>query len=138
MMIKNYRYATEQRGRMISSIMQSISFARVLPRLMDRSIMPQSRRRIASGASIVAPLLALGLWLLAPRVPAAASPPAASAEHNGQDDFDFLFGRWKVHLKRKVPGTDRWTDSDGYGNYRKIWGVAPISTSFSARARTST
>ena len=122
MMIKNYRYATERRGRMISSIMQSISFARVLPRLMDRSIMPQSRRRIASGASIVAPLLALGLWLLAPRVPAAASPPAASAEHNGQNDFDFLFGRWKVHLKRKVPGTDRWRDSDGYGNYRKIWG----------------
>ena len=84
--------------------------------------MPQSRRKIAKGASIVAPLLALGLGLFVPQVPAAASPPAASAQHNGQDDFDFLFGRWKVHLKRKVPGTDRWTDSDGYGNYRKIWG----------------
>jgi hypothetical protein len=41
---------------------------------------------------------------------------------DGQHDFDFLFGRWKVHLKRKVPGTDRWTESEGYGIYRKVWG----------------
>ena len=41
---------------------------------------------------------------------------------DGQHDFDFLFGRWKVHLKRRVPGSERWAESDGYGIYRKIWG----------------
>jgi len=84
--------------------------------------MRQSRTKIAKCASMVAPLLAIGLGLPAPRAPAADSPPAASAERNGQYDFDFLFGRWKVHLKRKVTGTDRWTESDGYGIYRKVWG----------------
>jgi hypothetical protein len=64
----------------------------------------------------------LGLGLPAPRPAAADSPPAVSAERSGEHDFDFLFGRWKVHLKRKVPGTDRWTESDGYGIYRKVWG----------------
>jgi len=99
---------------------------------MDRSIMHRSRTKIANCASIVAPLLALGLGLLEPRAPAADSPPAASTERDGQHDFDFLFGRWKVHLKRKVPGTDRWTESDGYGIYRKVWdGRANLNEFFS-------
>jgi hypothetical protein len=87
-----------------------------------RSIMHQGRTKIAKGGLMVAPLLALALGFPAPRAPAAASAPAASAERNGQHDFDFLFGRWKVHLKRKLTGTDRWTESDGYGIYRKVWG----------------
>ena len=77
--------------------------------------MHQSRTKIAKSASMVALLLALGLGLPASRATVADSLPAASAERNGQHDFDFLFGRWKMHLKRKVTGTDRWTESDGYG-----------------------
>ncbi|HEY6620643.1 MAG TPA: hypothetical protein VIY68_13930 [Steroidobacteraceae bacterium] len=84
--------------------------------------MHQSRTKIAKGALMIAPLLILGLGLPAPRAPAADSPPAAGVERNGQHDFDFLFGRWKVHLKRNVTGTDRWTESDGYGIYREVWG----------------
>lgn len=55
---------------------------------------------------------------------AAGPTPSVPAvvQRDGQHDFDFLFGRWKVHLKRKVPGTDRWTESDGYGVYRQVWG----------------
>ena len=102
-----------------------------------RSIMHQSRTKIAKGALMIAPLLILGLGLPAPRAPAADSPPAAGVERNGQHDFDFLFGRWKVHLKRKVTGTDRWTESDGYGIYREVWAVAPILTSLSPRIRTT-
>jgi hypothetical protein len=85
-------------------------------------MMHQSGTKIAQCARMVALLLGLGLSFPAPRAPAADSPPAAGAERNGQHDFDFLFGRWKVHLKRKVAGTDRWTESDGYGIYRKVWG----------------
>jgi hypothetical protein len=48
--------------------------------------------------------------------------PDSALPRDGQHDFDFLFGRWKVHLKRKVSGTDRWTESDGYGIYRQVWG----------------
>jgi hypothetical protein len=45
----------------------------------------------------------------------------SSLPRDGRHGFDFLFGRWKVHLKRKVTG-DRWKESDGYGIYRKVWG----------------
>jgi hypothetical protein len=67
-------------------------------------------------------LLLAGPGLSARGSPAADSPPAASAERDGQHDFDFIFGRWKVHLKRKAAGTDGWTESDGFGVYRKVWG----------------
>ena len=62
----------------------------------------------------------------------------AATLRDGSHDFDFLFGHWKVHLKRKVPETDRWTESDGYGIYVKFGAVAPISTSFTPRVRTTT
>ena len=83
-----------------------------------------SRRRtsITTRSLSSALLAACCLGLVGRRSPAAESPPAASELRDGQHDFDFIFGRWKVHLKRKVAGTDRWTDSDGYGIYRKVWG----------------
>jgi hypothetical protein len=53
-----------------------------------------------------------------------APPPAPAAERDGQHDFDFIFGRWKIHLKRRVHvanGPDRWNEFDGFGVYRKVW-----------------
>lgn len=58
-----------------------------------------------------------------------AGPPAdphtaSMAERDGQHDFDFIFGRWKVHLKRRAPtsnGAETWTEFDGYSVYRKVW-----------------
>src|SRR3984885_12029147 len=87
-----------------------------------RGIMDRRRTRIATCALGSALLLAWCLGLSAPRSPAADLQPAASAQRDGQHDFDFIFGRWKVYLKRKVTGTDGWTESDGYGIYRKVWG----------------
>src|SRR5579864_4793582 len=49
---------------------------------------------------------------------------APAAERDGQHDFDFVFGRWKIHLKRHVHvanGPDTWREFDGYGVYRKVW-----------------
>src|SRR5438552_11453471 len=61
---------------------------------------------------------AAALVLIAPALSEAATPKARDGAHG----FDFLSGRWKVHSKRKVPGTDRWTESDGYEIDRKVWG----------------
>ena len=74
-------------------------------------------------------LVSVLLALLAPG-PAMADARAGhvqghiASERDGQHDFDFIFGYWKIHLKRRVPsanGADTWTEFDGYGRYRKIW-----------------
>jgi hypothetical protein len=61
--------------------------------------------------------------------PAIAKPPAASipepapTERDGRHDFDFIFGRWKIHMRRRAASANgaTWTEFDGYGLYRKIW-----------------
>jgi len=87
--------------------------------------MHRNQESIAKCALNVALLIGLGLGFSAKPLHAAESP--AAAERDGQHDFDFLFGRWKVHLKRKAAETDRWTESDGYGVYRQVWGGANIN-----------
>jgi len=59
--------------------------------------------------------------------PAAASVrPASPAEpRDGQHDFDFLFGRWKVHvrrLKNPLHGSQEWYEMTGTSVVRPIWG----------------
>jgi hypothetical protein len=58
----------------------------------------------------------------APAATPATDPraPAAGAR-DGQHDFDFLLGRWRLHLKRRQPAANAWTEFDGYGIYRKVW-----------------
>ncbi len=68
-------------------------------------------------------------------LPAAAqtTPPAAgqtnssavAAERDGQHDFDFEVGSWKIHLKRlkdRLAGSHEWVDFDGTDVARKVWG----------------
>jgi len=56
-----------------------------------------------------------------------ASPPAAArgaTAHDGQHDFDFLVGSWKIHLKRLVrplTGSNEWVEFDGTVVCRKVW-----------------
>jgi len=53
-----------------------------------------------------------------------AAALADVAQRDGQHDFDFIFGRWKIHMKRRSHGSngaDTWTEFDGYGLYRRIW-----------------
>ena len=64
----------------------------------------------------------------------AAKPGAqgASAERDGQHDFDPLIGTWKYHLKRRLnplTGSDKWVEFDGTGACFKIWdGRAQLDT----------
>jgi hypothetical protein len=53
-----------------------------------------------------------------------AATAQAAAEHDGQHDFDFEAGTWKIHLKRLVhplTGSTTWVEFDGTSETRKVW-----------------
>ena len=53
-----------------------------------------------------------------------AAPRATSEKRDGQHDFDFELGSWKIHLKRLVnpmTGSNTWVDFDGTSVTRKVW-----------------
>jgi hypothetical protein len=60
---------------------------------------------------------------------APSSPPvvahAGAAQHDGQHDFDYLLGSWKIHLKKLVRpltgGAAEWVEFDGTTVCRKVW-----------------
>jgi hypothetical protein len=57
--------------------------------------------------------------------PAGATPQPATAERDGQHDFDFIFGTWKAHLKRldhPLTGSHTWLEYDGTFVARPLWG----------------
>ena len=46
------------------------------------------------------------------------------AQRDGQHDFDFELGTWKIHLKRLVhplTGSTTWVEFDGTSVTRKVW-----------------
>jgi hypothetical protein len=56
--------------------------------------------------------------------PAPPSRVSTVPRDNGQRDFDFAFGTWKVHLRRLVhplSGSHVWVDYEGTTVVRKIW-----------------
>jgi hypothetical protein len=55
---------------------------------------------------------------------AAAGQNAAPDYRDGQHDFDFEIGSWKIHLKRRLnplTGSDKWVQFDGTSVTRRIW-----------------
>jgi hypothetical protein len=49
----------------------------------------------------------------------------SATERDGQHDFDWEFGNWKIHIKRlqhPFTGSTTWTEMDGTVAVRKIWG----------------
>jgi hypothetical protein len=53
-----------------------------------------------------------------------------AALHDGQHDFDFLLGSWKIHLKKRLhplSGSNEWLEFDGTVVCRTIWnGLAEV------------
>jgi len=71
-------------------------------------------------------LLAVAVALAAPTGAARAeAPPRSAAEaHDGTHDFDFMFGRWKVvirRLKNPLHGSSEWYEMTGTSVCRPIW-----------------
>jgi hypothetical protein len=91
---------------------------------MNRTSRMQCRR---SAPALLPPLAVYALWgagAVCATPPASDARPSLAGERDGQHDFDFIFGRWKLHLRRKQPaagGPDVWSEFDGYGVYRKVW-----------------
>jgi len=53
-----------------------------------------------------------------------ANANTQSATHDGQHDFDFEEGTWKIHLKRRLhplAGSNEWVDFEGTSVTRKVW-----------------
>jgi hypothetical protein len=56
---------------------------------------------------------------------ARADTPVIAPTRDGQRDFDFLFGTWKVHvrrLKNPLRGSNEWYEMSGTSVVRPIWG----------------
>jgi hypothetical protein len=54
----------------------------------------------------------------------AAGASQANAKHDGQHDFDFEIGSWKIHLSRlkdRLVGSKTWVQFDGTSVTRKVW-----------------
>jgi|SRR5580704_2664452 hypothetical protein len=55
---------------------------------------------------------------------AAGAPNAAPKYRDGQHDFDFELGSWRIHLKRlehPLTGSNKWVEFDGTSVTRKVW-----------------
>ncbi len=51
-------------------------------------------------------------------------PLFAATARDGSHDFDFEFGTWKTHLKRRLhplTGSSQWVEMDGTTVVRKVW-----------------
>jgi hypothetical protein len=75
--------------------------------------------------SKIKPALLAAAFLLPAAMPARADPPPAHPLRGGPHDFDFEFGDWQCHLKRRLrplTGSDEWVEYQGSSNVRKVWG----------------
>jgi hypothetical protein len=73
---------------------------------------------------------------------APASAQQGALQHDGQHDFDFLVGSWKIHLKqlkRPLTGSHDWVEFDGTVVCKKVWdGKAEIEEFSVDSAETNT
>jgi hypothetical protein len=86
-------------------------------------------------------LLCMLGYLLHPVLASSQTAPAAGVQvaRDGQHDFDFVFGAWKVHLSRlqhPLTGSTAWIESDGNTVVRKVWNGRANLEEFEANGST--
>jgi hypothetical protein len=60
-----------------------------------------------------------------------------SMERDGQKDFDFLTGRWKIRnrrLRERLKGSSRWDEFEGVSVARSVWGGLANMDEYEAQA----
>jgi hypothetical protein len=69
--------------------------------------------------------IALALCALLEMMPAVSAEPASpAAKTDGQHDFDWEFGTWKTHVKRRLrplTGSQEWVEYEGTTTVTKVW-----------------
>jgi len=88
-------------------------------------------------ALVVIPCSTLVFAQTSSEVAKLGSPPA-SADHDGQHDFDPLAASWKAHTKYRahpLAGSDTWIEFDGTEIFQKIWDGAILELSAVASAK---
>lgn len=73
---------------------------------------------------LAAVFLVCALCSLSNAVPAVPQTGQSATARDGQHDFDFDFGTWKIHIKRlehPLSGSTKWVELDGTIVVRKIW-----------------
>ena len=83
-----------------------------------------SKRPCLIGCSV----LFSALLLLADAIPAAAAPvppkPQAAVQRDGSHDFDWDYGVWKTHQRRRLnplTGSNTWVEYHGTDVVQRIW-----------------
>lgn len=69
-------------------------------------------------------LAAAGRWYWHKSASIMAAQTNATGQHDGQHDFDFYIGKWKLHNRRLVhplTGSNQWVEFDGTSVARKMW-----------------
>ena len=69
-------------------------------------------------------LMAAGRWYWHKSASIMAAQTAISGQHDGQHDFDFYVGKWRLHNRRLVhplAGSTEWVEFDGTSVARKLW-----------------
>ena len=86
-------------------------------------IVPSVLACFLSGISVIVIPCSTAIRCAAAPTPGAPTQ-AAVDDHDGQHDFDFLLGTWKVHLKQMtnpLSGSPHWVEMDGVNSTHTIW-----------------
>ncbi|MGB6688033.1 MAG: hypothetical protein WBE76_09355 [Terracidiphilus sp.] len=81
-------------------------------------------RRIGKYAFVCALVYLASSCLMASHAAPSAADAGQEQARDGQHDFDFELGSWKIHLKRRLhplTGSTTWVEFDGTSVTRKVW-----------------